>query len=164
MVHQRAAIFWDSSVHACICHRGGLFDKVKVYAASWGAQSSRADLGPLPAYEFRSSAYQTVVGALSPQPPPFDCPKMSPASAFPLSSACPTLAPAATTVNGSGSAAAAVPFALASVEDALADFARGDFLVVVDDESRENEGDLIIAAEKITVRSARPADLEQRRC
>lgn len=87
---------------------------------------------------------------------------MSPASPFPSSSACPTLAPASSTTNGSGSAA---PFALAPVEDALADFAKGDFLVVVDDESRENEGDLIIAAEKITVSPPRAlvpgvADLE----
>ncbi|KAK4700973.1 hypothetical protein P7C70_g5266, partial [Phenoliferia sp. Uapishka_3] len=37
------------------------------------------------------------------------------------------------------------------VGDALADFAKGDFLVVVDDESRENEGDLIIAADKISM-------------
>ena len=36
------------------------------------------------------------------------------------------------------------------VEDALEDFRNGKFLVVVDDEDRENEGDLIIAAEKIT--------------
>jgi 3,4-dihydroxy 2-butanone 4-phosphate synthase len=32
------------------------------------------------------------------------------------------------------------------MEDALAAFARGEFLVVMDDENRENEGDLIIAA------------------
>ena len=30
------------------------------------------------------------------------------------------------------------------VEDALEDFRNGKFLVVVDDEDRENEGDLII--------------------
>ncbi len=36
------------------------------------------------------------------------------------------------------------------VEDAIAAIAQGKFVVVVDDESRENEGDLIIAAEKIT--------------
>ena len=39
---------------------------------------------------------------------------------------------------------------LAPVEDALAAIARGEIVVVVDDEDRENEGDLIIAAEKIT--------------
>ena len=39
---------------------------------------------------------------------------------------------------------------LDSIEDALADFREGKFVVVVDDEDRENEGDLIIAAEKIT--------------
>ena len=39
---------------------------------------------------------------------------------------------------------------LDSIEDALADFREGKFVVVVDDEDRENEGDLIIAAEKVT--------------
>jgi 3,4-dihydroxy 2-butanone 4-phosphate synthase len=37
-----------------------------------------------------------------------------------------------------------------SIPDALADFARDKFLVVVDNEDRENEGDLIMAAENIT--------------
>ena len=36
------------------------------------------------------------------------------------------------------------------IEDAVADFKDGKFVIVVDDEDRENEGDLIIAAEKIT--------------
>lgn len=36
------------------------------------------------------------------------------------------------------------------IEDALQDFKNGNFVIVVDDEDRENEGDLIIAAEKIT--------------
>ncbi|KAG2187400.1 hypothetical protein INT44_005088 [Umbelopsis vinacea] len=35
-----------------------------------------------------------------------------------------------------------------SIEDALEDFAQGKFVLVLDDEDRENEGDLIIAAEK----------------
>lgn len=39
---------------------------------------------------------------------------------------------------------------LDSIEEALEDFREGKFVVVVDDEDRENEGDLIIAAEKIT--------------
>lgn len=39
---------------------------------------------------------------------------------------------------------------LDSIEDALKDFAEGKFVIVVDDEDRENEGDLICAAEKIT--------------
>ncbi len=39
---------------------------------------------------------------------------------------------------------------LDQVEDAIKDFAEGKFVIVVDDEDRENEGDLIIAAEKIT--------------
>ena len=36
------------------------------------------------------------------------------------------------------------------IEDAIEDFKAGKFIIVVDDEDRENEGDLIIAAEKIT--------------
>lgn len=41
-------------------------------------------------------------------------------------------------------------FKIDSIEDALKDFQLGEFVIVVDDEDRENEGDLIIAAEKIT--------------
>ena len=41
-----------------------------------------------------------------------------------------------------------MPFA--PIEDAVAAFARGEILVVVDDEDRENEGDLIMAAEFAT--------------
>jgi 3,4-dihydroxy 2-butanone 4-phosphate synthase/GTP cyclohydrolase II len=37
-----------------------------------------------------------------------------------------------------------------SIADALADLAAGKFVVVLDDEDRENEGDLIIAADKAT--------------
>lgn len=37
-----------------------------------------------------------------------------------------------------------------TIEEAIADFREGKFLIVVDDEDRENEGDFIIAAEKIT--------------
>ena len=39
---------------------------------------------------------------------------------------------------------------LDSIEEALADFAEGKMVIVVDDEDRENEGDIIVAAEKIT--------------
>ncbi|MGA8028462.1 MAG: 3,4-dihydroxy-2-butanone-4-phosphate synthase, partial [Bryobacteraceae bacterium] len=38
----------------------------------------------------------------------------------------------------------------ASIPEAIEDFRRGKVLVVVDDEDRENEGDLTIAAEKVT--------------
>lgn len=41
-------------------------------------------------------------------------------------------------------------FKLSSIEGAIKDFREGKFVIVVDDEDRENEGDLIIAAEKIT--------------
>lgn len=39
---------------------------------------------------------------------------------------------------------------LDSIEEAIEDFKAGKFVIVVDDEDRENEGDLIIAAELIT--------------
>jgi 3,4-dihydroxy 2-butanone 4-phosphate synthase / GTP cyclohydrolase II len=41
-------------------------------------------------------------------------------------------------------------FGRESVEEAIAAVARGELIVVVDDESRENEGDFIMAAEKCT--------------
>eukprot|EP00571_Detonula_confervacea_P003030 CAMPEP_0172315068 /NCGR_PEP_ID=MMETSP1058-20130122/24032_1 /TAXON_ID=83371 /ORGANISM="Detonula confervacea, Strain CCMP 353" /LENGTH=637 /DNA_ID=CAMNT_0013029063 /DNA_START=81 /DNA_END=1994 /DNA_ORIENTATION=- len=41
-------------------------------------------------------------------------------------------------------------FGRQSVEDAIAAVARGELIVVVDDESRENEGDFIMAADKCT--------------
>ena len=39
---------------------------------------------------------------------------------------------------------------LDSIEDAIEEIRKGNFIIVVDDEDRENEGDLIIAAECIT--------------
>lgn len=42
------------------------------------------------------------------------------------------------------------PIKLDSIEEAIEDFRQGKFVIVVDDEDRENEGDLIVAAEKIT--------------
>ncbi|MCM1450947.1 MAG: bifunctional 3,4-dihydroxy-2-butanone-4-phosphate synthase/GTP cyclohydrolase II [Clostridium sp.] len=39
---------------------------------------------------------------------------------------------------------------LDSIEEAIADFAEGKMVIVVDDEDRENEGDIIVSAEKIT--------------
>ena len=40
--------------------------------------------------------------------------------------------------------------ALASITDIIKDVKAGKFIILVDDEDRENEGDLIIAADKIT--------------
>ena len=40
--------------------------------------------------------------------------------------------------------------ALDSVEACLEDIRAGKFVVIVDDAQRENEGDLIMAAEKVT--------------
>jgi len=42
------------------------------------------------------------------------------------------------------------PSLFARIEDALEAFRRGQMLIVVDDEDRENEGDLTIAAEKVS--------------
>ena len=39
---------------------------------------------------------------------------------------------------------------LAKVEDAVADIRAGRMVIVVDDEERENEGDIVVAAEKLT--------------
>ena len=39
---------------------------------------------------------------------------------------------------------------LNSIDEAVAQIKAGGFIIVVDDEDRENEGDFIIAAEKIT--------------
>lgn len=41
-------------------------------------------------------------------------------------------------------------FKLNTIEEAIEDFREGKLLIVVDDEDRENEGDFIVAAEKIT--------------
>lgn len=41
-------------------------------------------------------------------------------------------------------------FAFDDIEEALEAFGRGEFLVVMDDEGRENEGDLIIAASEVS--------------
>ena len=41
-------------------------------------------------------------------------------------------------------------FKLNTIEEAIDDFREGRFVIVVDDEDRENEGDFIMAAEKIT--------------
>src|SRR5919198_1021324 len=36
------------------------------------------------------------------------------------------------------------------IEDAAADLSQGKMIIIVDDEDRENEGDLVCAAEKVT--------------
>nr|MCR5115504.1 3,4-dihydroxy-2-butanone-4-phosphate synthase [Bacteroidales bacterium] len=41
-------------------------------------------------------------------------------------------------------------FKFNTIEEAIEDFRNGKFLIVVDDEDRENEGDFIMAAEKVT--------------
>jgi len=42
---------------------------------------------------------------------------------------------------------------LATIEEIIQDIKEGKFIILVDDESRENEGDLIMAAEKVTPES-----------
>ena len=48
-------------------------------------------------------------------------------------------------------------YQLSTIPEAIADFRDGRFVIVVDDEDRENEGDLICAAEKITPEEAHAA-------
>ena len=43
-----------------------------------------------------------------------------------------------------------MPTPFNSIEDAIRDIKKGKFVILVDDEDRENEGDLVIAAEKVT--------------
>ena len=38
----------------------------------------------------------------------------------------------------------------ASIEDAIRDVQDGKVVIIIDDEDRENEGDLMVAAEKVT--------------
>jgi 3,4-dihydroxy 2-butanone 4-phosphate synthase/GTP cyclohydrolase II len=44
--------------------------------------------------------------------------------------------------------------AFASIPDAAADIREGRMIIIVDDEDRENEGDLVCAAEKVTPKSS----------
>jgi 3,4-dihydroxy-2-butanone 4-phosphate synthase len=54
-------------------------------------------------------------------------------------------------VSAAGPGEGTVPLqGLSTVPEALADIAAGRFVVVVDDEARENEGDLVMAAEFVT--------------
>ena len=39
---------------------------------------------------------------------------------------------------------------LAKIEDAIEDIKNGEMIIIVDDEDRENEGDLVCAAEKVS--------------
>ena len=39
---------------------------------------------------------------------------------------------------------------LSSIESAIEDIRAGKMVIIVDDEDRENEGDLVMAAEKVT--------------
>ena len=50
----------------------------------------------------------------------------------------------------------------ASIEDAVAAIGRGEMVVVVDDEDRENEGDLIMAAEYATPERSRSCSATRR--
>ncbi|KAL9115110.1 MAG: hypothetical protein Q9227_000904 [Pyrenula ochraceoflavens] len=47
-------------------------------------------------------------------------------------------------------AGSVAPQVFDTIEDSIAAFSRGEFIVVLDSEARENEGDLIIAAEDMT--------------
>ena len=41
-------------------------------------------------------------------------------------------------------------FKFNTIEEAISDIKEGKMIIIVDDEDRENEGDLMIAADKIT--------------
>lgn len=89
--------------------------------------------------------------ALASHPASFPSPKDTPA--FAKVPANNTNASPVNVNNGINTPAApsiAETFQFDDMEDALAAFSRGEFLMVMDDEGRENEGDLIIAADKIT--------------
>jgi 3,4-dihydroxy 2-butanone 4-phosphate synthase / GTP cyclohydrolase II len=47
---------------------------------------------------------------------------------------------------------------ISTLEEALAALTNGQFVIVADDENRENEGDLILAAEKATPWNHLPSD------
>ena len=49
-----------------------------------------------------------------------------------------------------------------SIESAIADIAAGKMVIVTDDESRENEGDLVMAAEKVTPQAVNEMALHAR--
>ena len=42
------------------------------------------------------------------------------------------------------------PSGISSIEDIVSDIKQGKMVILVDDEDRENEGDIIIAAERVT--------------
>ncbi|KAK6538020.1 3,4-dihydroxy 2-butanone 4-phosphate synthase [Orbilia ellipsospora] len=73
---------------------------------------------------------------------------------MPATMATPTTTSTATTTNGSyqsnGSNGSEPEHLFDSIEDSLEAFSRGEFLIVLDSTDRENEGDLIIAAEHCT--------------
>ena len=66
----------------------------------------------------------------------------------------PTIMPLTSLKNGTAHPARhpthTTGFAFDRMEDALAAFSAGEFLVVMDDEDRENEGDIIISASHCT--------------
>jgi 3,4-dihydroxy 2-butanone 4-phosphate synthase/GTP cyclohydrolase II len=68
------------------------------------------------------------------------------------SAARPRRVPAARKQDGraGGSTRSAASVRFASIEDALREIRNGKLVIVVDDEDRENEGDLTMAAEKVT--------------
>jgi len=88
--------------------------------------------------------------ALSAQPAAFPTLFSKQSQSLKSQFAKPTSAAVPRALNGNVVPAPADTFAFDSMDSALEAFQRGEFLVVMDDEGRENEGDLIIAAEKIT--------------
>jgi 3,4-dihydroxy 2-butanone 4-phosphate synthase/GTP cyclohydrolase II len=53
-------------------------------------------------------------------------------------------------LTGSSKVVKYLPMPLATIEEAIEDYRRGKMVILMDDKDRENEGDLCMAAEKIT--------------
>jgi hypothetical protein len=60
---------------------------------------------------------------------------------------------ASVTPIGAAPSAARAPAPIASVEEIVAELAAGRMVILVDEEDRENEGDIVIAADHITAES-----------
>ena len=80
-----------------------------------------------------------------PLPPPRCSASAAPREAVTMTSRSPTNRPALD--------AGAPERQLSAIEDAIVDIREGRMVILVDDEDRENEGDLVVAAEKVTAES-----------
>lgn len=114
------------------------------------AKANAASSLPVQTDDTLNEVNGTETGTLSavadPSPSPFTTlpppPTISPTFTHPTDPTYPLYTPTPTPPR--------THFSFDSMPAALAAFARGEFVVVMDDEGRENEGDLIIAARFVT--------------